>query len=219
MIAKDLISSQLLPLQASDTGEQAMTMMSIYHVKHLPLVDDHNKVAQVLSEEDILKYGMENELDEISSGLEITVQEKDHLFDVLAKIAEHNLTSVPVVDDEDQFVGIISQEELLQHYANGFSFKEPGSIIVLEMKENNYSLAEISRLVEGEHASILSSQLTKVEKTDLSLVTLKVNKKDISKIVATLERFDYLVKASFTEDDYPDILKDRYDSLMNYLNV
>ena len=46
-----------------------------------------------------------------------------------------------------------------------------------------------------------------------------INKKDLQRIIASLERYDYIIKGSFTEEEYIDELKERYDSLMNYLNV
>lgn len=219
MIAKELISSQISPLHPDDTGEQALTMMNIYHVKHLPLVNEDEEYLCLLSEDEITHSALDKSLREIEKKNQTFVNESDHLFDVLAKIAEYNLTAIPVLDENKNFSGIISNEELLQHYANSFSFKEPGSIIVLEMSDSSYSLAEISRLIEGEHAKILSSQLTKADGENRSLVTLKINKQEISKIIATLERFDYLIKASFSEEDYSDIMQDRYDALMNFLNV
>lgn len=220
MIAKNLISSQIAPLDPKDSSEQALTMMHVYHVKHLPIVDDDDNILAVVSEDDLSRHGMTNLLSTYQPASEhYYVHDNDHLFDVLAKVAEKKYTSIPVVDERNKFIGIIEQETLLQYYADSFSFKEPGSILVLEMKDTDYSLAEIARLVEGENASILSSFLTKVNGTDKSLVTLKVNRKDISTISATLERFDYMVKSSFSEEDYVGNLKERYDALMNYLNV
>lgn len=220
MVAKNLISNQIAPLDPLDTSEQALTMMHIYHVKHLPIVDDNDNVLTVVSEDDLSQNGMENTLENFSnSSKHYWVYESDHLFDVLAKVAEKKYTTIPVLNKEEKFVGIIEQESLLQYYADSFSFKEPGSIVVLEMKDSAYSLAEIARLIEGEKATILSSFLTKVYGTEKSLVTIKINKKDISKIVPTLERYEYTVKSSFTTEEYMDNFKERYDGLMNYLNV
>ena len=50
-------------------------------------------------------------------------------------------------------------------------------------------------------------------------VTIKINRPNVQSILATFERFNYLIKASFNESDYLDSLQERYDSLMAYLNV
>ena len=106
-----------------------------------------------------------------------------------------------------------------QVYAKSFSFSEPGSILVLGTSKPNYSLAEISRIVESENASILSTFLTSIENSNEVQVTLKINKRDINSIIATFQRYDYEITASFSEYEYIDDMKDRYDALMNYLNV
>jgi len=52
-------------------------------------------------------------------------------------------------------------------------------------------------------------------------VTVKINRQDLQfqRIIASFERFSYTIKASFQEADYFEGLQERYDSLMNYLNV
>lgn len=220
MIAKDLISTQIAPLDPNDTSEQALTMMHIYHVKHLPVVSKEDEILAIVSEDDLSQHGMDNKLISYESNDRYHyINENDHLFDVLAKVAERKYTTIPVVNEQEKFIGIIEQETLLQYYADSFSFKEPGSIIVLEIKDSDYLLSEIARLIESENGVILSSFLSKNYGADKSLLTLKLNKKDITAIVATLERFEFIVKASFAEEDYVGNLKERYDSLMKYLDV
>jgi CBS domain-containing protein len=126
---------------------------------------------------------------------------------------------IPVVDDTERFVGIITQEDLIAYYANSYSFKEPGSIIIIEAAKRGYSLSEIARIVELENASVLASFLTEQKDSELILITLKLNQQDISTIIASLERYEYKIKASFTEETYDDNLQTRYDQLMKYLDV
>ena len=107
----------------------------------------------------------------------------------------------------------------MQFYAKSFSFSEPGSILVLEMENRDYSLAEISRIIEGEHIKILSTFLTKSPDSNVVYVTLKISSGDAQRAKATLERHDYFVKASFVEETYVEDLNEHYDALMHYLNV
>ena len=219
MIAYELISKNIAPLHKKDTGEQALTMMSIYHVKHLPVVDG-DKFLGLISEDEIMAQNLDDLIGSYElSNKQFSVKDKDHLFDVLSEIAEHKLTVIPVLDPDGFFLGIINQEDLITYYANSFSFKEPGSILVLETKKINYSLAEISRITESENGTILSSFLTTPDDSDNMMVTLKISKQNINGIIQALERYSYVIKSTFVEEEFIDTLKERYDSLMSFLNV
>jgi signal-transduction protein with cAMP-binding, CBS, and nucleotidyltransferase domain len=126
---------------------------------------------------------------------------------------------VPVVDYDGTYIGLVTQEDLLQYFARMDSFVSPGTILVLEMTKNDYSLSEIARIIESEGSSILSAFITTDAYSTRLEVTLKINAQYIQNIIATFDRFNYVVKASYNESDYLETLQERYDSLMNYLNV
>lgn len=219
MIAKELISKTIDSLRTSDTGEETIAMMGIFHVKHLPIVNNEQLLG-LISEEDILDKDLTEPIGSYRlSMLKPYVNQNDHLFEVMKLMAENKLTVIPVIDNTGKYLGLITQEDLIAYYAVSYSFAESGSILVLETDKINYSLAEIARIVEGEGGSILATFLTRMEDSTKIQITLKLNQLNIGRIVASLERFDYKIHGAFTESDYEDILKDRYDSLMSYLNV
>ena len=219
MIAAELISQLLTPLRTSDSGEEALTIMNVYHVKHLPIVNNEMLLGTI-SEDDILGHELTEPIG--SYGLSLIkgyVNKEDHLFEVMGKMAEYKLTTIPVIDTQDIYLGAITQEELIHYYADSFSFKEPGSILVLEMNKRDYSLAEISRIIEGESVAILSTFLSTNPDSEKVFVTLKINTQDAQHTIATLERYGFSIRASFAEATYVEDLKERYDALMSYLNV
>ena len=219
MIADKLISNTISHLHPDDTGEQAITMMNIFHVKHLPLVKD-SKFISLISEDFLAEQDLTLKISEYKITPEgIWAKRTDHMFDIMSKMAENNLTAVPILDEDETYHGLVTHQELLQFYGNSFSFKEPGSIIVLETTKRQYSLAEISSIIESEGAAILSSFLTSIDDSQNVMITLKVNNFEIQRLLSALERYDYTIKASYTEQEYFDTLKDRYDLLMTYLNV
>jgi len=219
VIANKLISNTISALHPKDTGEQALTIMNIFHVKHLPLVDGDKFVA-LISEEFLTHQDLDKPISSYTvDPIALIARKTDHLFDIMSKMAENKLTVIPVIEDEDTYVGLITQEELMQFYGNSFSFKEPGSIIVLETQKQQYSLAEISAVIEGESAAILSSFLTAVDDTENVMITIKVNNMEIQRILKALERYGYNIRGTYTEQEYIDTLKERYDLLMNYLDV
>ncbi len=219
MIAANLLSHSIVPLKTSDTGQEALSIMSDFYVKHLPIVNN-KQLLGLLSEDDILDHDIEEAVGSFRLSMQRPyVKGTDHIFEVIRTMSEFNLTVIPVVDQEDNFLGLISQDDLLKFFAGIGSFTEPGSIIVFEMNKQDYSLTEIARIVESENATILSSFITTNLNSSKMDLTIKVNRLDIQGIVKTFERFDYQIKASFQEADYFETFKDRYQSLMTYLNI
>lgn len=219
MIASKLISHIIAPLRTSDSGEEAITMMNVYHVKHLPIVNNESFLG-IISEDDILDNDMNEPIGSYRLSLiNPFVYESDHIFDVMKKIAQGNLTTIPVIDHQENFLGLITYEDLLKFFANGFSFNEPGGIVVIKVHRNNYSLAEIARIAESGNANIISSFISNQHDTGELLISLKLDTNELTPVISAFERFDYIVHSSYTESEEYDNLKERYDSLMKYLSV
>ena len=220
MTALELISDIIVPLKTSDTVETAHSMMEEYKVSHLPVVNNLAYLGLV-SEIDLENgAGPETPIGNIKLSLSRPmVSSYQHIYDVVRMMSELELSLLPVVDAEENFAGVISLETLTGNLTKMAAIQNPGAIIVLEMSQNDYSLSEIAQIIESNDAKVLSLYITsKIDSTTME-VTLKVNKHDISGIINTFNRYNYTIKASYSEKEDPDDLKDRYDSLMNYLNV
>lgn len=219
MIAANLLTDSIIPLRTSDTGDDALSIMGDFYVKHLPIVNNEELLG-LISEEDILNNDVMEAVGSYPLSLaRFYVRDTDHIYEVMRLLAEYKLTVIPVVDEESKYLGMISQEDLINYFAATGAFTEPGSIIVLEMHRRDYSLAEIARIAESENANIVSSFISSGLDGSLIDVTIKINLQSIQALLATFDRFGYEVKASFNESDYFDTLKERYDSLMMFLNV
>jgi CBS domain-containing protein len=219
LVAIDLISQDISPLQTSDTGDDALAMMQLYHVHHLPIVN-HEQLLGVISEEDILIQDSKEPIGSYRlNHLRPFCLDVDHLFEIMTKIGRYKLSLIPVIDREEKYLGIITMQSLVQYFATHFSFASPGSIIILESTKGNYSLAEIARIAESEDIVILSSFINGLPDSNRMLITLKLNRQDISGLKATYERFGYQISATFSELEHFDGLKERYDSLISYLNI
>jgi acetoin utilization protein AcuB len=219
MTAEALISDALVPLRPTDTGEEALGIMNEFYIRHLPLVQEGQLVG-MLSEDAILDADPMQEVGQYRLPAQPpSVFPDDHLYDVMKMLVEYKLTVVPVIDREGTYLGMITNKDLLRFFGESSTFRDPGSIVILEMGQQDYSLAEIARIVESEGAVILSSFVSADTDSNRIEVTIKVNSQSIAATLATFERFDYNVKASFNEKQLQDSLRERYDSLMNYLNV
>lgn len=219
MIAGELVSQNVMPLKTSDSGETAIALMGDYYIKHLPIVNNLELLG-LISEDDILDHNIEEAIGSYSLSLRnVYVHDYDHIYEVFKAFHLHQVTALPVVDTEDHYKGMILQEDIVKYVANCFSVNEHGAILVLEMSRRDYSLAEMSKIVESENANILSTYIMPTADSNIIQVTLKVNIQNLQSIIAAFQRFKYLIKASFQESEYSDSLKERYDSLMTYLDV
>lgn len=206
-------------MKGFQTGEDALSAMQDAYVRQLPVTDAEGFFLGMIIEDQLL------EMEDIDVVLEGIVQRNEslhpdtHFFDILKQVAVSKMQVLPVVDEKQMLAGCISCESVMTHLAGESSVAEPGGIIVLELKAINYSLAEISRIVESNSAVILHSYVTPRPDREKILVTIKVNKIDLKEVVATFERFEYDIVAVFHVSDHEEGLRERYESLMLYLNV
>ena len=219
MIARDLISEDIVSLKTSNTGDDALALMSEYHVRHLPIVNN-KQLLGLISEEEIMEFDTDEPVGSYPLNmLHPYVNDRDHIYDIMRLLNEYRLTVIPVVDKENDYLGVVSLHDLLKYFAESASFSERGSVIVLMVNKHSYSLSQIARIVESEGAIILNSFITSSPDSTELQITLKVNRPDINTILATFGRFGYDITASFSETEYMDSLQEHYDSLMHYLNV
>ncbi len=219
MKAIELISEDIPPLTHTDTGEKALRWMDEFKVSHLPVLKNGNFVG-VISESDILdKMDVQDTLDKLFDHLPRPyVNENSHIYEVLAKISEHKLSVLPILDDNEKYLGCSSIHNLITKIANTGSIKESGGIIVLEVNAVDYSMAQIAQIVESNNAKILSSYIMSPSDSNKLEVTLKINQIELDRIIRTFERYDYTIKASFQKSSGDEDVQFRYDALMNYLN-
>jgi len=220
MIAKELISNLIPPLKTSDTGNKALRWMKEFNVRHFPIVNNKQFLG-LIAEEDIMDLSEPKEAlgNHALSLFKPFVDENVHIFEVIKLAAELKLSLIPVVEGEMNYVGVITMESLIHYFAQMNSLTNPGGIIVLEIQPNEYSISEIGQIVESNNAKVLCAYVSSPTGGRQMEVTIKVNTTEFKHIVATFERYEYKVKAYYHEADHLDVLQERFDALMNYLNI
>ena len=220
MIAIDFITYDIPPLVHTDTGEKALIWMDEFKVSHLPVLKNGNFVGLVSETHILDKMNVSENLDVLFQHLPRPfVFSNAHLFEILSKISEFKISVIPILDEHEQYLGCTSVFELMTSIANTSSMKEKGGILVLEVNEFDYSMAQIGQIVESNDARILSSTILSDASSTKLDITLKINQEDLTSIIRTFERYDYVVKASFQNGAGTEDLQWRYDVLMNYLNL
>lgn len=220
MIAGSIVSSDVPKIGFHNTVKEVLDYMALNFMRQVPFFKNDGVCIGVITEDELLNYNEYDILKDIDLNLiRVFSSYNDHFLEVIERMSKYGLSLIPVLSKEEKYIGCIRLEDLFTFLSSQYTFADKGGIIVLETNKSDYSLSDLARIVESEGAHIIGNYLSSVVNSTLILVTLKINILDLSRIVATLERYGYTIRASFNEDGYFDSLKDRYDSLMSFLNV
>lgn len=220
MLASELISNSIPPLKTSDSVQKSLERMTEFKLSHLPIVNE-TQFLGLLAEDELIEVRDANlPIGSLSlSLLNPFVYEDAHIYDIIRLLTQLNLSAVPVLDYKKNYLGLIAISNLIRYAADIFAVREPGGIIVLEISNRNNSLAHMAQIVEADNAQVLSSYVQSFPDSTKLEVTLKINKTELSAIIASFERYNYQVKAVFNSTKTDDGTEDRFNSFMNYLNV
>ena len=221
MLAKDLISDVIPALKTSDSWQKALYWMDIFRISHLPIVNNEDFLG-LISDKDIYDLNMSEDPigNHTLSLFSPYVTDNQHVYEVMELASRMMLTVVPVLDQNNRYLGLITLTDLLHYFADMAAIKQPGGIIVLEINASDYSLTQIAQIVESNDAKILSMYISSHSLSTKMEVTLKINRQDLTSIMQTFNRYNYIIRASFMNDDDMDSLyENRYDLFMKYLNI
>ena len=220
MLAIELNTNNIPALQLDDTVGKALQLINDFKVSHLSVVSEE-KYLGLIGEAGLLAAGNKKMHINLLQDefIHVSIKENDHFLKAVNISNEFNTSQVPVVNNDNDFLGSISDQDLLKNLGNFSGAKEVGGLIVLEMKRSQFSISEISRIVESNEAVISHVNTTVHPENGLLTVTIKLNKKDLSMVVAAFERYEYDVIYYFGEEKFENQIQSNYLHLMNYLDI
>ncbi|EJW95096.1 CBS domain-containing protein [gut metagenome] len=193
--------------------------MEDFKLKHLPLVVD-GAYRSLVSERELLL--MANLSDPIGDQFQMSpfINESAHILEALGVITRYMVSSLPVVSADGLYQGLLTRERFVDALSELCCAEVGGTILVLEIKQQDYSLAEIARIVESNNAHVLTLFSTCDNSTGRMLITLKVDLEDASPVIRSFERFNYDVASLFMKRGViDDILRQRMDEVLFYMNM
>ena len=221
MLTIELINNNIPRLKLKDSVSRALQLISDFRVSHLPVVGE-DKFLGLVSEEDLLDQEEPKMPIELMQEFFIPaarVHDNEHFLNAVTCSNLFDTTVVPVINEENNLMGVITAPDLLKTLGNFAGTNEIGGIIVLEMERSQFAISEISRIVESNDATILHLNTTVHAETGMLTVSLHMNKKEISAIVSTFERYDYDVIYYFGNEKFENEIHSNYRHLMNYLDI
>ena len=219
MLAQQLTQNDYPPVKLFDKIGFALQLMEDYDIQHLPVIHE-DKFVGIIGKEDLLDGDETAPVASIQEQLiKAFVKNEEYFLAVVKVTAQHQLSLIAVVNEHMELTGVITTAQLIKYTAHFLGSEEPGGVIVLETEKRHFSFGEISRLVETNDAYITQLNTSTEAETGLVIVTIKINKPEISDIIATLQRYDYSIRYYFGEEQFGNELKENFNQLMFYLNI
>ena len=215
-----ILEQNYFDVRSSETISYGLEKMNEVHTNQLVVVDKTDFIG-IITEDDLLGASDERKL---ISSLTVSLRflylyEYQHIYDALQYMSAHQLQILPVLNKDNVYLGVVTLQNLITALNSTLGNQNPGAIIILELGKNDVSFSHIAHIFESENVRILNSAVRDIPDTTKVEMTIKVDKQNISTLVASLWRFDYVVKATFNDGSQDSDIKERYDILMNYLNL
>jgi len=222
VLAKDIISDLFPAVNVKDNGERALVRMDFFKVSHIPLIDDERNYLGLISENEIYDFDLLNKpFTTLKSVLARPfVYCDDHTYSVLGLINKLNISVVPVLNQKNKYKGALCLYDIIKYTETLTAAANPGTVFILEVNVRDYSVSQIAQIIESNNAQILSLHTSSPDDSTKLNITVKINTDDFSSVRQTLERYNYIIKAAYSgSDKYNELLEERFNEFMNYLNI
>ena len=182
---------------------------------HYPVINAQNQLIATISEEDLFH------LDSVKQKVDIlfVIDIKKHPIECLCQMIDGESNVLFVIDSDGCYVGAISYESILDYFYRQLHFSSGSSIIELRSKIANYSLTELSRIIESEGMQIQNLFVSPQYVSSEMDITLTVSHNNLQSVLGVLENKGYEVIQVYNEVGVQNHYKERYDHLMMYLNI
>ena len=219
MLVSEVIQSSLPVLHYTDRVEDAIELLQQNNIEHLPVL--HNDIYEGLLSMDELLSAEDTEVVSALTDklIHLSIPGNQHFLSALKLINEASVTALPVLSLNKEYLGVVTHATLIQNLGVFLSTDVPGGLFVIETAKHQFSIGELCRLVETNDAFVTQINTYIEHVSGQLIVTFKINKTEVSDILATLQRFEYNVRYYFGEEQFENSLKENFDNLMAYLNV
>ena len=121
LLAKHMMLTNIITATPSMTIEEAINILYEKHIGSVVLVDDDKKCVGIFTERDAIRLVAKNiELDQplgnVMTKNVITIQENSSINEVRKIVLTHKIRHLPVVNQEDRIVGLLSVRAILDQF-------------------------------------------------------------------------------------------------------
>lgn len=214
----EYINNDFKPIDSNETIETVQDFFMEIAFSHFPVLENDVFIGCIAAE-DVETFEAQKKLSDYRYTVEgFFVRTFMSWLDVLEVFARNNANIVPILDENNKYVGYYEVTDIIK-FLNGTPFlKELGGIIIVEKSINEYSMSQITQIVESNNGKLLGIFISEATNEKVQ-VTIKITLGSMNEIIQSFRRFNYEIISEHNEDNYLNILKERSEYLDKYLNM
>jgi len=154
-----------------DAGiSQAQKKMSKHLIRHLPVVDENDRLIGIVTDRDIrsvlpssqftkensseeYNYVSKSSIKDIMTRNPVTISPTDTIQDALILLHKKHFGALPVVVEQQKIIGIISVSDLLREFINVLGLEEPGTLLCIIVENKIGQMKKIVDAISEENIS------------------------------------------------------------------
>lgn len=214
----DYINNDYKAINSSDSIESVLDFFEEARFSHFPVVEDGVYIGCISSDE-TETFDSSKKVSDYRYALKgFFARTSMFWVDVLEVFSRNNTNVIPVLSDENTYVGYYEITEVIQNFYETPFVKEHGGVIIVEKSILDFTMSQLVQIVESNEGRILGLYVSNTT-PDRVQVTIKIVLGGMNEILQTFRRYGYEIISEYKEDVFLNNLKDRSAYLDKYLSI
>lgn len=214
----DYITNDYKALDSQDTIADVQDFFIDVPFSHFSVLNEGVYIGSIASD-DIETFDSDKKVTDYRYTLEGFFARKNMIWlDVLEVFAKNHTNIVPVLDEDNSYLGYYELEDIVKFFHETPFLKEQGGIIVIKKSILDYSMSQVTQIVESNNGKLLGLFISEADVESVQ-ITIKIALGSMNDIIQTFRRYNYEIISEHHEDNYLNSLRERSDYLDKYLNI
>ena len=214
----DYITNDYKAIDSQETIAEVQNFFEEVSFSHFSVLNEGIYMGCIASD-DVEIFDDDKKVDDYKYTLEGFFARKNMIWlDVLEVFAKNHSNIVPVLGEDNAYLGYYELEDIVKFFHETPFLKEQGAVIVVEKNAVDYSMGQITQIVESNNGKLLGLFISDTSAEKIQ-VTIKIAMGSTNEIIQTFRRYNYEIVSEHNEDNYINNLRERSEYLEKYLNI
>jgi len=200
MKIKEWMVKNPITVTKDQTIQECVDLMKEHSIRHLPVVEN-KKLSGLVTESNLRQVFLASmiedlKLEDVMIRDPITVTPDTEIEDAAKLIYHNKIGGLPVVDNDDQVVGIITVADLVAAFIELMGLLKSSSRIDVILGEEPEAFETVSRLIRSRGGEIISVGISGHRLRRERIYFFRLKKRNVQHIVEALEKAGFEVVSS-----------------------